>query len=462
MRPRWLLLAVLAAAIALLAAACGGSDEASPAPAEPAPAEPAAPAPAEPAEPAEPAPAEPAPAEPAPAEPAEPAPAEPAPAPAESGAAPTGDPIVIGMPISLTGDLAPWGLWPQQMAEFAVEDINAAGGVLGRPIQLVTADDKSDFAANGAAAAIEVIDKGASIIVTDCDFDWSAPAQSEATGRGIPGISFCAGAPNFGPNGLGPLTFSAGIATPNEAIVPAEWSFNEQGWKSAFILNDPVIDYDTTYCASYKQAFQDLGGTIAGEDTFEQADPQLQSVITRFQSLDPQPDFIVLCSIPPGGATAIRQLRAAGIETPIFMGVGMGGDWWFESVGSPLSNAYQSTYGSWLGDDEIQAVNDLAARYQEKYDGPVPLPHALMGYQVIQVVADAIERAGSTEGEAIAAALQATDGSFLFGPFTFNTDYNHSFTFPVTIMKIDAGKASFLKRLQPQGDAVALWQKVTG
>ena len=88
---------------------------------------------------------------------------------------------MIGVAAGLTGPLAPWGLEPMKMAEFAVEDIDAAGGVLGRPLEIVSADDKSDFAANGAATAIEVIDQGAVVVVTSCDFDWSAPAQAEAT-----------------------------------------------------------------------------------------------------------------------------------------------------------------------------------------------------------------------------------------------------------------------------------------
>jgi branched-chain amino acid transport system substrate-binding protein len=185
-------------------------------------------------------------------------------------------------------------------------------------------------------------------------------------------------------------------------------------------------------------------------------------VVTRFQGIDPAPDFIVLCSIPPGGATAIRQLRSAGIDTPIFMGVGMGGDWWFEQVGEPLTNAYQGGYGSWRGDDEVAKINEIVARYQEKYGDTVPLPHTLMGYQVIQLIADAIGRAGSTDGEAVAAAMAATDADFLIGHHTINPEYNHSFTLPVTIMQIVDGQASFLKRLAPEGDPSSIVQEVLG
>ena len=244
--------------------------------------------------------------------------------------------------------------------------------------------------------------------------------------------------------------------------MPAEWAYEDQGWRNVFLLNDPVIDYDTTYCNSFKARWEELGGTVVGEDTFEQADPQLGPVITRFQGIDPAPDFIVLCSIPPGGATAIRQFRSAGIETPIFMNVGMGGDWWFESVGEPLSNAYQGTYGSWRGDDEIPEINEVVQRYVDKFGESVPLPHTLMGYQVIQLIADAIGRAGSTDPEAVATAMSETDGDFLIGHHTINPEYNHSFTLPVTIMQVENGEASFLTRRRAERRSRDIVEQVLG
>ena len=418
MRKRVFLLFALLLLVGSLLAACGGEEAAAPAEEPAAPAEPAA------------------------------APAE---EPAESSAA-AGEPIVIGAAVSESGWAVTWGVVPARMAQFAIEDINANGGVLGRPLELVIADDESDFAANGAAAAIDVIEQGAVVVATNCDFDWSAPAATEAVSRGIPTISWCAGAPNFGAQGLSELSFSAGIATPNEAAIPAEWAYNEQGWRSVFLLNDTSIDYDTTYCRAFGARFEELGGTVIDTADFEQTDVQLGPVITRYQSLDVTPDFITLCSYPTGGATAIRQLRAAGVDTPLFMNVGMAGDWWFEQVGEPLSNAWQGTYGSWVGDDPRELINDLSARYLERYGERMPWPYTFMGYQAIQLVADAIERAGGTDGTAIADALRTADIEGVIGRHTMNADFNHSFTLPVTIMQIENGEASFLGVFEAQED----------
>ena len=363
----------------------------------------------------------------------------------------TKKPIVIGVPVGLTGALQPWGLWPYQMAQFAVEDVNKAGGVLGRPLKLVACDDKSDFAANGAACALQVINKGAIAVLTSCDYDWSSPANSTAQKHGILGISFCAGAPQFGPKGLGPLTFSMGIATPNEATVPAEWAYQAQKWRRAYLLNDTTIAYDTTYCKAFKKRWQQLGGTIAGEDTFRQQDASIAGQVSRMRSSIGKMDFIVLCSYPSGGASAIRQIRSGGINTPIFMNVGMGGDYWFNTVPN-LSNAYQSTYVSWKGDDPRPKVNQLAKRWAAKYHTKDPrFPHSYMGYEAIQMLVAAIKKAGTTDGKPLANALRHMDlKNALIGEHKIDPQYDQSFTLPVTIIKIDNGKARFLTVRKPQ------------
>jgi branched-chain amino acid transport system substrate-binding protein len=368
---------------------------------------------------------------------------------ANTGAAPK--PIIIGVPVGLTGPLQPWGLWPMQMAQLAVDDVNKAGGVLGRPLKLVSCDDKSDFAANGAACATQVLDKGAVAILTSCDYDWSSPANSTAQKRKIPGISFCAGAPQFGPHGLGPYTFSMGIATPNEADVPAEWAYQVQKWRRVYLFNDTTIAYDTTYCKAFKKRWQQLGGTIGGEDAFRNGDASVAGQVGRMRGALAKFDFIVLCSYPAGGASAIRQIRSGGITKPIFMNVGMGGDYWFNTVPG-LTNAYQGTYASWKGDDPRPKVNELSKRYAARYHVPDPrFPHAFMGYEAIQMLVAAMKQAGSTDGTKVANALRHMDlKNALIGEHRIDPTYDQSFTLPVTIMKITNGKVHFLTVRRPQ------------
>ncbi len=375
-----------------------------------------------------------------------------------STATPKGPPIIIGAPVALTGFMIPWGLWPTRMAQFAVDDINKAGGVLGRPLKIISSDDKSDPAANGPSAASDVISKGASIVMTNCDFDWTAPAAGTAQSKGVPAISYCAGAPRLGPKGLGPLTFSAGISTPNEASAMAEWAHNKQKYKSAYLLVDTTIAYNTTYCAFFAKRWKQLGGTIAGEDQFKNGDPSLTSQVTRLSGLRPKPHAIMLCSYPPGGTTAIRQIRAGGVDLPLLMNVGMSGYYWLNGVPG-LKNAWQDGYVGLRGDDPIAKVNQLTKRYRAKYGEPIKTPIAYAGYQTVQLIAAAIKAAGSTDGKKIAAALVKGKVQILTGPHTFDPDYNVSFTSPAVILKIENGTLKFVTRLAPSKNSKALLTK---
>jgi branched-chain amino acid transport system substrate-binding protein len=335
------------------------------------------------------------------------------------------------------------------MAQFAAQDINKAGGVLGRPLKLIACDDRSDFAANGKSCALQMINAGAVALLTDCDADWSAPANLTAEAHKIPGISFCAGAPKFGvAGGDGPYTFSMGIATPNEADVAAEWAYQAKHWRKAYLLNDPVIAYDTTYCQYFAKRWRELGGTIAGQDTFQASAPSIAGQVARMRSTSM--DFVVLCSIPPEGASAIRQMRAGGVPTPIIMNVGMGGDYWFNTVPG-ISNAYQDGYDDWHGGDPRAFINSLTRRWAAKYHMPNPrFPHAYMGYEALLMLADAMKKAGTTKGSAVANALRHLDVKGIFGTHKIVPQYDQSFTLPVAIIRINNGTASFLTLRYPE------------
>ncbi len=95
------------------------------------------------------------------------------------GAVRADDPIIIGAAIAQSGVVAPYDEGPAKAMEIAIEEINAKGGVLGRPLKIIYADTKSDIA-YGATAAQEVIDQGATMVVVTCDYDFGGAAASVA------------------------------------------------------------------------------------------------------------------------------------------------------------------------------------------------------------------------------------------------------------------------------------------
>ena len=127
--------------------------------------------------------------------------------------------------------------------------------------------------------------------------------------------------------------------------------------------------------------------------------------MTRITSLAEKPDLVFLCSYAPGGPSAIRQMRAAGIEAAVLTGKSMDGDYWIGSV-PDLSNFYVVNYGSKYGDDPNADVNAFFERFEKKYGKKADVSYGLRGYSAVQAWAMAANKAGSLDGDKVAAVLE--------------------------------------------------------
>src|SRR5690606_22245474 len=130
-------------------------------------------------------------------------------APASPGAGGE-DPIIVGAAVHLTGWMAAYDTPPLMGARLAVKQINEAGGVLGRPLQLIELDGKTDQATVGNAA-IQLIEQGAEVLIAPCDFDFGAPVGRAAQDAGIVGLSTCASSPLYGSEALGDMQFTVSM-----------------------------------------------------------------------------------------------------------------------------------------------------------------------------------------------------------------------------------------------------------
>jgi branched-chain amino acid transport system substrate-binding protein len=356
-------------------------------------------------------------------------------------AAQAADPVIIGAAIAQSGGVAPYDEGPAEAMEVAVEEINAKGGLLGRPIKIIYADTKSDIA-YGATAAQEVLDQGAQMVVVTCDYDYGSAAASVADGAGLIAFSTCAGDPKFGPSGIGPNAFTMATGAPGQAVAMAEWAYNVKGWRSGYVLMDTTIAFDATWADFFKRRWAELAGPdgLVGEDTFGGEDPQIASQITRIKALAKQPDFIVMASFPPGGVSATRQLRAAGINQPLLGSESWDGDYWLEGVPN-LTDYYFVTYGSVFGNDPRPAVADFMKKFQAKWNKAPVTSHAITGYSVIEAWSRAVERAGTFDTEKVRAELQKfKDEPLLAGPTTYTENEHINMQRDLLLMQVKDGK----------------------
>ncbi|MFN8185719.1 MAG: ABC transporter substrate-binding protein [Gaiellales bacterium] len=378
-----LLLALLAAAFAVAVAGCGGGGDETTTPAE------------------EPAATEMAPAE----EPADTGGA----AETTGGEAPSGEPIMIGISAAQTGILAPYDLQPGQLFQLRIKQINDSGGVLGRPITTEWIDTKTDQSL-AATNAEELISKGAVAIITTCDFDFSFPATNAAGALNVPALSLCASSPKAAtPEIVGPLAGTMGLGSDAEGTAMADWlKANKPEIESVYIFRDESLEYSKATADYFKAKWEELGGTVCGEDTFVGGpDLDLSSQVTRLRGAVGNCDAIYDGSWQPYGSQLIRAIRDAGIETPIVTNASVNGTLTTEVAGK-VSNFWALGFAclpTYCEGTQSQSVVDIAAAFEAEYGEPIGSHFALPGWTLADALVAAIEQAGSTDGPAIAEAL---------------------------------------------------------
>jgi branched-chain amino acid transport system substrate-binding protein len=348
------------------------------------------------------------------------------------------EPIKIGFAIALSGWMANYDVEPHQAAVLKIEEINKAGGLLGRPIEYKVVDMKTDQTL-AATAAASLIDWGADMLIVPPDYDFGSPAALAAQNAGLIAISTGAGDPKMGVQGVGPLVFTAHTASQTQGIVMAEYGHEKLGFKSVYVLEDVSIEYSKSACAGFYAAWESVGGTVVGNDTFKNDDPSIAAQITRIKGLETQPDAIFMCSYTPGGGSAVRQIRAAGIELPIMSVTGMSGNFWLDAVPG-LKDFYIPTIMSLSGDDPRPEIGQFLDAYKARWNASPTTEFSVLGYCSIEQWAKAVEKAQTLESQAVVDVMnQYKDEPFTCGLTTYTDQLHIQVDRPQLIMKVEDG-----------------------
>lgn len=355
---------------------------------------------------------------------------------ASGGNAAAEEPIKIGFAIAESGWMANYDSAPFKSAVLKIEEINKAGGLLGRQIKYEVRDTKTEREGS-AQAGKELVASGIDLLVVSGDYDFGAPAALAAASAGLISISSIAGDPKMGVQGVGPLAFTGIGAAQTEGIAMAQWGVDKKGFKTAYMLTDTLIQYTKSVANGFRFAWQKKAGAqaILGEDTFVNSDASIAPQITRIKQLDPQPDVIFLSSVTPGGASAIRQLRASGITQPILSNTAMSDNYWLNAA-PDLHDFYLPALMSLYGDDPRPGMNDFVKTYSARWNEAPVTSYAIAGYSIVEQWAKAVEKAGSTDSKAVVDVLNAyKDEPFTIGPTTFTPDMHIQLNRPFLIMQ---------------------------
>jgi len=344
------------------------------------------------------------------------------------------DEIVIGLAIAESGFMAAYDGDGANSVKLWVDSQNAKGGLLGKKLRYIVADTKTDRA-QGSRAGQQLVDQGVDLLVVSCDYDQGAPAAGAAQRAGIPSVFLCAMDPKAGVQGAGPYAFTSTIAAQVQGSAGAGWANSKLGAKSYYSLLDTTTEFDKSVCAGFNWAAEKVGMVSLGTDTFKNDDLTIQSQITRILSLPTKPDVIALCSWVPGGASAVLQMRAAGITTPIIATSSFDGTYWIDAVPN-LDGLYFPVQASVYGNDPRPDVNAYTERFQAKFGSRPATMYGVPIYPFMDLWAKAVEKVGSTEATKVVPAMeQYKDEPTIVGPMSFSAEWHIQLDAEIVMME---------------------------
>jgi branched-chain amino acid transport system substrate-binding protein len=311
--------------------------------------------------------------------------------------------IVVGEYGSLTGAEATFGQSTHNGIMLAVDEINAAGGVNGRRMRVITEDDQSK--AEEAASVVQKLISQNNVIAVlgEVASSNSLAAAPIAQAAKVPMITPSSTNPKV--TEVGDYIFRMCFIDPYQGEAMANYLATEQKMKTAAILIDVKSDYSTGLASFFERTFVANGGKIVIKQSYAKGDSDFRSQLTAIKGANPEVIFV------PGYYNDIGQIaiqaRDLGMKQPL-----AGGDGWespklIEIGGKALEGCFYSNH--YHVDDPSPAVREFVEKYEQRF-GAKPDSLAALGYDSARVLADAIKRAGTTDGAKLRDAIAVTKG----------------------------------------------------
>ncbi len=362
-----------------------------------------------------------------------------------TGTADSGGPIKVGIYGDLSGQTSSFGQSTKNGALMAIDEINAAGGINGRKVEWVMEDDQGQpQQASTVVTKLINQDKVVAIIgeVASSNSLAAAPKAQEAK---VPMISPSSTNPKV--TQVGDYIFRVCFTDDFQGAVAAKFAANTLKAKTAAVLGDFNSDYSKGMTQYFVQEFESSGGKIVVQQSYTQTDADFKGQLTNIRSANPDVIFV------PGyyGQVGViaKQAKELGIKAPL-----LGGDGWdspklFELGGAALDGNYMVNHYS--TDDPSPAVQKFVAAYKAKYS-TVPDAIAALGYDAMNVLADSIKRAGTTDSAKLRDAIAATKG---FAGVTGSISLNASrdAVKPAVVFELKDKKLVYKETIQPAGGA---------
>ncbi len=324
-------------------------------------------------------------------------------APRAATAAPADtDPIKLGHYGSLTGKDAAFGVATRKGILLAIEQLNAKGGVLGRPLEYLVEDIQSKQG-ESATAVKKLIsrDKVVAVIGANASAN-SLEAAPICQHAKIPMMAISSTNPKV--TEIGDYIFRICFIDPFQGAVLAKFARDSLHAQRIALLTSTNSPYSVGLSNVLRERFTALGGEIVAEQRFAEGDKDFRAQLTAIRST--KPDVIAATGFYTEAALICLQARSLGLDVPV-----IGGDGWeapqlVELGGKAVEGTFYSTYFS--ADNTAPEVQSFVQRYQARWHGEKPEAVSALGYDAVHLIAAAMEKAGTTDGPKLRDAMAAT------------------------------------------------------
>jgi len=331
-------------------------------------------------------------------------------------------------------------------AKLKAKLINEAGGILGgRKIEVVGYDTQTDQQA-AATQARRAIGDGvvAGLGYGDTTYVMASAPIFQSNGR--PFVTSGATHPEL-PVWVGDMFFMVPFGDDDQSYAIADFAWNDLGVRKVVIWTDDSMDFTLALSKFFKQRFIELGGTIIHEVFYQTGDTDFSAHIARLRDAR-DAEAVFVGSVPNEAGLTVKQIREAGINIPILSADGYDTELVATVPGPRYANdVYFSTH-TYRGDNRPEVL-DFIAEYKKEFGRDPENAFAACGFDAVGLIADAIERAGSTDGKALQKALgetmnyQGVTGSIAY------TRPTRVPVKPIAIISVQNGQFDYLKTWWP-------------
>lgn len=357
----------------------------------------------------------------------------------DSNGATESDTIKIGVNYELSGGVATYGQSSVAGIELAIKEINAAGGVGGKQVELVKYDNKSEPSeATTLSNKLMTQDKVLTILgpATSGSFKATIPVAMQ---NSVPVISGSATADDVtvDASGVKDYAFRICFSDSYQGNAMARFAYDNLQMSKAVLITDNSSDYGKGLSANFQKTFAEIGGTIVAEEAYVAGDTDFNSILTKIRGQEF--DVIYIPGYYQEAGLIIKQARQLGITVPILGADGFDSPTLLELAGpDALNNVYYTNHYSSL--DEDPAVAEFIEAFKAEY-GKEPDAFNALGYDLAKFAVDGVARASEQTPEAVKDALAATT-NFKAVTGSFSIDEFHNPVKEIVVIELQEGLAA--------------------